>query len=562
MYNHILSIILFTPLVGAFVLLFVHKENKDAVRWIANIFALAGFLVSLPLVPWFWDKRFEAGFKFIEGAPNNWIPSIGAGYVLGIDGISFLLIMLTTLLGWISILSSWTAIENRVKEYYIWFLILQTGMLGVFMALDFFLFFVFWEAMLVPMYLLIGIWGGPRKLYAAIKFFLYTLAGSVLMLLGILFLYFHHHTVTGVYTFALTALYDTAPRIYSDYGPHIATLLFLSFFFAFAIKVPMFPFHTWLPDAHVEAPTAGSVILAGVLLKMGTYGFIRFSLPFFPDVLMHTKVRSWMIFLSIVAIIYGALVSLMQKDMKKLVAYSSVSHLGFCTLGIFALTPLGLSGSVLQQINHGISTGALFLIVGILYERRHTREIAEYGGISNVMPVYATITMIMFLSSMGLPLLNGFVGEFTILQGTFMENWKWGAWAVPGVVLAAAYLLWLYQRVFFGTVTNPKNEKLHDLTPREVATFVPLIVMAFWIGLYPKPFFQILEQPVNHLVTAVRPDYPQAGSTVNAAVRPLTERTTEGTTLYTPTAMPSTVSATAQPAATGGATPQPAKGKN
>jgi NADH-quinone oxidoreductase subunit M len=561
MYNHILSIILFTPLVGAFVLLFVPKENKDAVRWIANIFALAGFLVSLPLVPWFWDKRFEAGFKFIEGAPNNWIPSIGAGYLLGIDGISFLLIMLTTLLGWISILSSWTAIENRVKEYYIWFLILQTGMLGVFMALDFFLFFVFWEAMLVPMYLLIGIWGGPRKLYAAIKFFLYTLAGSVLMLLGILFLYFHHHTVTGVYTFALTALYDTAPRIYSDYGPHIATLLFLSFFFAFAIKVPMFPFHTWLPDAHVEAPTAGSVILAGVLLKMGTYGFIRFSLPFFPDVLMHTKVRSWMIFLSIVAIIYGALVSLMQKDMKKLVAYSSVSHLGFCTLGIFALTPLGLSGSVLQQINHGISTGALFLIVGILYERRHTREIAEYGGISNVMPVYATITMIMFLSSMGLPLLNGFVGEFTILQGTFMENWKWGAWAVPGVVLAAAYLLWLYQRVFFGTVTNPKNEKLQDLTPREVATFVPLIIMAFWIGLYPKPFFQILEQPVNHLVSVVRPDYPQAGGTVNAALRPGTEPTA-GTTFYSPTAMPATVGATARPVVPAAKTNRPAKGKN
>jgi NADH-quinone oxidoreductase subunit M len=404
-----------------------------------------------------------------------------------------------------------------VKEYYIWFLVLQTGMLGVFMALDFFLFFVFWEAMLVPMYLLIGIWGGPRKLYAAIKFFLYTLAGSVLMLLGILFLYFHHHMVSGVYTFSLTALYETAPRVYSDYGPHIATLLFLSFFFAFAIKVPMFPFHTWLPDAHVEAPTAGSVILAGVLLKMGTYGFIRFSLPFFPDVLLHTKVRAWMITLSIIGIIYGALVSLMQKDMKKLVAYSSVSHLGFCTLGIFALNSAGLSGSVLQQINHGISTGALFLIVGILYERRHTREIAEYGGISNVMPVYATITMIMFLSSMGLPLLNGFVGEFTILQGAFMENWRWGAWAVPGVVLAAAYLLWLYQRVFFGTVTNPKNEKLHDLTPREVATFVPLIIMAFWIGLYPKPFFQILEQPVNRIVADVhRPEMQPAGA-VNAS---------------------------------------------
>ncbi|HXC44385.1 MAG TPA: NADH-quinone oxidoreductase subunit M [Candidatus Dormibacteraeota bacterium] len=520
MQNHILSIILFTPLVGALVLLFVPKENKDAIRWIANFFALGGFLISLPLVPMFWAQRFMPGFKFIEGTPNNWIPSIGAGYVIGIDGISFLLIMLTTLLGWISILSSWTAIENRVKEYYIWFLILQTGMLGVFMALDFFLFFVFWEAMLVPMYLLIGIWGGPRKLYAAIKFFLYTLAGSVLMLLGILFLYFHHHVVTGVYTFSLTALYETAPKIYSDpaYGPTIATLLFFAFFFAFAIKVPMFPFHTWLPDAHVEAPTAGSVILAGVLLKMGTYGFIRFSLPFFPDVLTHTKVRGWMITLSLIAIIYGALVSLMQKDMKKLVAYSSVSHLGFCTLGIFALNSAGLSGSVLQQINHGISTGALFLIVGILYERRHTREIAEYGGISNVMPVYATITMIMFLSSMGLPLLNGFVGEFTILQGTFMENWRWGAWAVPGVVLAAAYLLWLYQRVFFGTLTNPKNEKLHDLTPREVLTFVPLLIMAFWIGLYPKPFFQILEQPVNQIVQNVH--NPQAGAAVNAALRP------------------------------------------
>jgi NADH-quinone oxidoreductase subunit M len=527
MYNHILSIILFTPLVGAILLLFVPKENKNAIRWIANIFALGGFLISLPLVPWFWDLRFQPGFKFIEGSANNWIPSIGAGYVLGIDGISFLLIMLTTLLGWISILSSWTAIENRVKEYYVWFLVLQTGMLGVFMALDFFLFFVFWEAMLVPMYLLIGIWGGPRKLYAAIKFFLYTLAGSVLMLLGILFLYFHNHTVTGIYSFSIPDLYRTAPQIYADYGSTVATLLFLSFFFAFAIKVPMFPFHTWLPDAHVEAPTAGSVILAGVLLKMGTYGFIRFSLPFFPDVLMHTKVRFWVMTLSVIAIIYGALVSLMQKDMKKLVAYSSVSHLGFCTLGIFALSPLGLSGSVLQQVNHGISTGALFLIVGILYERRHTREISEYGGISSVMPVYAAITMIMFLSSMGLPLLNGFVGEFSILQGTFMvkdiaghPGWFWAAWAVPGVILAAAYLLWLYQRVFFGTVTNPKNEKLHDLTPREIATFAPLLIMAFWIGLYPKPFFQILEQPVNQIVQNMRPDYGKPTGTVNALAQP------------------------------------------
>src|SRR5579872_2525571 len=279
MQSHILSIILFTPLVGAFLLLFVPKENKDAIRWIANIFALGGFLISIPLVPAFWALRFEPGFKFVEGTASNWIPSIGAGYVLGIDGISFLLIMLTTLLGWISIMSSWTAIENRVKEYYIWFLVLQTGMLGVFMALDFFLFFVFWEAMLVPMYLLIGIWGGPRKLYAAIKFFLYTLLGSVLMLLGILFLYFYNFRQTGQYTFSIPELYKTAPAI----PFHFAIWLFLAFFIGFAIKVPMFPFHTWLPDAHVEAPTAGSVILAGVLLKMGTYGFVRFSLPFFPN---------------------------------------------------------------------------------------------------------------------------------------------------------------------------------------------------------------------------------------------------------------------------------------
>jgi NADH-quinone oxidoreductase subunit M len=465
----------------------------------------------------FWAQRFEvtpSHFKFLEGTANNWIPSIGAGYSLGIDGISFLLIMLTTLLGWISILSSWTAIENRVKEYYVWFLVLQTGMLGVFMALDFFLFFVFWEAMLVPMYLLIGIWGGPRKLYAAIKFFLYTLLGSVLMLLGILFLYFHHHAVSNpqVFTFSIPELYKTAPLIPFN----IAIWLFVAFFIGFAIKVPMFPFHTWLPDAHVEAPTAGSVILAGVLLKMGTYGFVRFSLPFFPSVVSHRKVQGWVIGLSLVGIIYGALVSLMQKDMKKLVAYSSVSHLGFCTLGIFALNSAGLTGSVLQQINHGISTGALFLIVGILYERRHTREISEYGGISNVMPLYATITMIMFLSSMGLPLLNGFVGEFTILQGAFTANWKWAACAAPGVVLAAAYLLWLYQRVFFGTVTNPKNEKLQDLTPREILTFAPLIIMALWIGLYPKPFFQILEQPVNQIVQTIQDSKSNPNAPVNA----------------------------------------------
>src|ERR1700693_3671630 len=339
MQNHILSIILFTPLVGALILLFVPKENKDAIRWIANFFALGGFLISLPLVPMFWSQMQSADrFKFIEGVPDNWIPSIGAGYVLGIDGISFLLIMLTTLLGWISILSSWTAIENRVKEYYVWFLILQTGMLGVFMALDFFLFFVFWEAMLVPMYLLIGIWGGPRKLYAAIKFFLYTLFGSVLMLLSVLFLYFYNFRQTGQYTFSIQALYKTAPHIFHDpaYGSSFAILLFLAFFVAFAIKVPMFPFHPWLPDAHVEAPTAGSVILAAILLKMGGYGFLRFSLPMFPSA--SVEFAPLIFSLSVIAIIYTSLVALMQEDIKKLIAYSSVAHMGFVTMGIFAGT--------------------------------------------------------------------------------------------------------------------------------------------------------------------------------------------------------------------------------
>src|ERR1700716_1169403 len=413
MQSHILSIILFTPLVGAFVLLFVPKENKDAIRWMANIFALGGFLISLPLVPMFWAQRFEPGFKFLEGTPNNWIPSIGAGYNLGIDGISFLLIMLTTLLGWISILSSWAAIEIRVKEYYVWFLVLQTGMLGVFMALDFFLFFVFWEAMLVPMYLLIGIWGGPRKLYAAIKFFLYTLLGSVLMLLGILFLYFHHHTVTNVFTFSIPELYKTAPMIPFN----IAIWLFVAFFIGFAIKVPMFPFHTWLPDAHVEAPTAGSVILAGVLLKMGTYGFVRLAIPFFPAVAR--AARPLMMAAAVVGILYGAAVSAVQSDLKRLVAYSSVSHLGFVVLGLFAMNVQGVQGAVYQMLNHGVSTGGLFLIVGMLSDRRHTRLISEFGGLKKVMPHLVAAFLIITLSSIGLPGLNGFVGEFLILLGAF-----------------------------------------------------------------------------------------------------------------------------------------------
>jgi NADH-quinone oxidoreductase subunit M len=498
--NHLLSIILFTPLAGMIPLMFFPKENKTLIKVWTNAVMFLGFLVSVPL--WWRYDRSSAEFQLVERV--NWIPSIGAQYYIGVDGISVLLILLTTVVGFLSVLSSWSAIEDRLKEYYAFFLLLQTGMLGVFMALDFFLFYVFWEVMLVPMYFIIGVWGGPRKLYAAIKFFLYTLFGSVLMLLGILTLYFHHYNQFGSYTF------DIAQLMRMQIPLNMQLWVFWAFFVGFAIKVPMFPFHTWLPDAHVEAPTAGSVILAGVLLKMGTYGFVRFSLPLLPDASKDSTTVQVIAWLSIIAIIYGALVSLMQKDWKKLVAYSSVSHLGFCTLGIIALNPNGLAGSIIQQINHGISTGMLFLIVGIVYERRHTREISEYGGLSNVMPKYAIIFCIAMLSSAGMPLLNGFIGEFTILQGAYEVSKLWAAATVTGIVLGAAYLLWLYQRTMFGPITNPKNEKLLDLNAREMAYMVPLVLWAFWIGVYPKPYFEILEKPVAKIVKRIQPDYYRA----------------------------------------------------
>ncbi|HMD83117.1 MAG TPA: NADH-quinone oxidoreductase subunit M [Terriglobia bacterium] len=511
LHDHILSIILFIPVVGMIPLVLIPGENKQAIRWCGNVILFVDFLASLPLVFWFSGETPAQQFKFIE--LHDWIPSIGAQYHLGIDGISFLLIMLTTVLGFLSVLSSWTAIQERVKEYYAMFLLLQVGMLGVFMSLDFFLFYVFWEVMLVPMYFIIGVWGGPRKLYAAIKFFLYTLAGSVLMLLGILTLYFNYTLPDGRHTFDLIELMKHT----SAWPLQMQIWVFIAFAIGFAIKVPMVPFHTWLPDAHVEAPTAGSVILAGVLLKMGTYGFIRFSLPLLPQASSNPTVVKVMVLLSLIAIIYGALVSLMQKDMKKLIAYSSVSHLGFCTLGIFALNPHGLQGSVIQQINHGISTGALFLIVGLIYERRHTREIKELGGLSNVMPIYATLFMIVMLSSIGLPLLNGFIGEFTILQGAYEANWHWAAWAVTGIVLGAAYMLWLYQRTMFGPCENPKNQILKDLNFREIMTLVPLIIWAFWIGIYPKPFFDVLDKPVNAIVERLNPNFFKAPQSASAA---------------------------------------------
>ena len=521
--NGLLSLLIFLPVVGTLVVLFVPRENASAVRWVTTLFAGAEFLLSLPL--WtFAGFRKSGDFFFRE--THEWIPSLGAKYSLGVDGISALLILLTTLLSFISVYASFSAITKREKEYYVFLLLLETGMVGVFCALDFFLFYVFWEVMLVPMYFLIGIWGGPRRLYAAIKFFLYTLAGSVVMLLAIIALYFFN-TSGFLWWKGLgnPATFDIVhfQTIASSIPPDLQLWLFWAFFVGFAIKVPMFPFHTWLPDAHVEAPTAGSVILAGVLLKMGTYGFLRFSLPLCPDALASnarflglTSV-GWVAALSIVGIIYGSMVAMVQKDMKKLVAYSSVAHLGFVMLGLFALNNAGIQGGILQSINHGLSTGGLFLLVGIVYERTHTRMIADYGGLSGVMPVYAMLFMVILLASIGLPLLNGFVGEFTILTGVFLANWGWAAWASLGVILGAAYMLWLYQRVFFGELINEKHEGLQDVNLREILTLAPLIAMCFWIGLYPKPFFEMTAKSAEKIVAAVSAPHLRRASQEAAA---------------------------------------------
>ena len=495
MENYLLALITFVPLAGAvIVMLAFKKEQKDAIKWFATAVTVLDFLLSIPL----WT-RFDptvAGFQFVQKV--SWIPAIGVSFHLGVDGISVLLVLLTTLTMIVATLCSYSAIVDREKEYYVCLLLMATGMLGTFMAIDIFLFYVFFEITLVPMYFLIGIWGGSRKLYAAIKFFLYTLFGSVLMLLGILALYFVNYKLgTGTFTFDLTQLYAVGPKIPFP----LQSWIFLAFFIGFAIKVPMFPFHTWLPDAHVEAPTAGSVILAGILLKMGTYGFVRFVLPLLPQA--SQAFVPFMILLSIIGIIYGALVAMAQTDVKKLVAYSSVSHLGFVMLGVFALNHQGILGGQLQMISHGISTGALFLLVGIIYERRHTREISEFGGLSKVMPIYSTLFAITMLSSIGLPGLNGFVGEFLILLGAFAANPYYAAFAVIGIVLGAAYMLWLFQRMFFGTLDNPENQKLKDCNAREILYLAPLVVLMFWIGLYPKPFLDRMKASVGLVVTRV-----------------------------------------------------------
>lgn len=484
----ILSAVTLIPMVGAIAIMMTPRHNEGLIRGIALLTAIVDLAASLPLYCNFKDNT--ADMQFVERIP--WIPSWGADYYMGLDGISLFMVLLTTFSCVFVYLSTWTAVEKNVKEFNIALLVLQTGMIGVFCALDFVLFYVFWELMLIPMYLIIGVWGGKRRIYATVKFFIYTMAGSVLMLLAIIVLYMEYHARTGVYTFDILKYHGI------QLDPVLQFWLFLAFFVAFAIKVPVFPFHTWLPDAHVEAPTAGSVILAGILLKMGTYGFLRFSLPVFPEAAIAAS--WWVSWLAIIGIIYGALVAMVQEDVKKLVAYSSVSHLGFVVLGTFAFTLRGIEGGILQMINHGISTGALFLIVGILYERRHTREISEYGGITRVMPKFAAVFMIVTLSSIALPLTNGFVGEFLILLGVFEVNKLYAALAALGVIFGAVYMLWMFQRVMFGEVTKEENKNLPDLTAREFAYMTPFIIAIFLLGVYPNPVIRKMEPSVKNLV--------------------------------------------------------------
>ncbi|SEM58432.1 NADH dehydrogenase subunit M [Syntrophus gentianae] len=494
---YLLTILTFLPLLGVAILLFMKKEEGKAMKSLTLAITLANFLISLLLL-----KDFDlaaAGMQFVE--KYSWIPNYGISYYLGIDGLTLLLVLLTTFFTPICVLACWEDIQKSIREFLICLLFLETGMIGVFLSLDLFLFYVFWEVMLIPMYLLIGIWGNPaRRVYAAVKFFIYTMLGSVLMLAAILYLVFQYHADTGICTFNLLELYDSVlPRSSQLW-------LFLAFSLAFAIKVPVFPFHTWLPDAHTEAPTVGSVLLAAVLLKMGAYGFLRFCLPLFPNAAL--DYGTWLFLtLGLIGIIYGAWVCIVQQDLKRLIAFSSVSHLGFVMIGIFAFNAIAMKGAILQMINHGLSTGALFLIVGMIYERRHTRLIEEFGGLSKVMPAFATLFLIVTLSSIGLPGLNGFVGEFLILQGTFMNYKLFAILGASGVIFAAVYMLRMFQRVMYGHVTNPANAVLKDLSRREWTVLLPVLILIFWIGLYPSPFLRTTETSVNSLLQRIEKKY-------------------------------------------------------
>jgi len=551
---YLLSLVTWLPALGAVIVLFLFKkEQSGTIKRFATAWFALDFVASLALLAY---DRGAGGYQFLEDC--QWIPLIGARYQMGADGVAVLLILLTTLLGWIASLSSWEYIAKREKEYYALLLLLQTSVLGVFCAADLFLFFLFFEVSLVPMYFLIGIWGGERRLYAAIKFFLYTLAGSVGLLLGLIKMYMltQQYLVAGPGAEFVSAIADATKISIAGNQQALAmlnssaalaqnagtgtfnimfmqslgsvlpmgamqVLLFFAFAVGFAIKVPMWPFHTWLPDAHVEAPTAGSVILAGILLKLGTYGFFRFNLPFFPKASIDQAyfgsfgVRNVMVVLAIIGIIYGALAAMYfvvkrDGDVKKLVAYSSVSSMGMVMLGLFAANPNGLNGAVLHMINHGIYSAALFLLVGIIYERRHTRNVSEFGGLSHVMPGYAAVFLAMAMTAIGLPLLCVFISEFLALRGAFEANPWWSGWAALGIILNAGYMLWLYQRMFFGNIENPKNETLRDLNGREWAYMLPLLIMSLWIGVYPKPFLDFIQKPVAAMVRHIRPDYPVA----------------------------------------------------
>ncbi len=481
----LLSTLIFFPVAGGLSLLPVDRNKTGLIRMMALIIALMELLVSLPLF-FLFDKS-TARMQFTEF--HAWIPALNINYSLGIDGISILFILLTSLVTVLSILVSWEAIQDKVKEFFIAILVLEGMIIGVFCALDFFLFYIFWEAMLIPMFLIIGIWGGPKRIYATVKFFLYTLVGSLLMLVGIITLYYH-----GGHTF------DIRELARHTYSPGLQMLLFWAMFAAFAVKVPMWPVHTWLPDAHTEAPAAGSVILAAVLIKMGAYGFLRFSMPILPDATRAMMIP--MIVLSLIAIVYGAVICLAQTDLKRLIAYSSVSHMGFITLGLYGLNTQGIEGGILQMINHGVVTGALFLCIGMVYERTHTRAIADYGGLASTMPVFAGFFMLFTMAAVGLPATNGFIGEFLILLGSFI-NRPWAAFfAATGLILGAWYMLWLYQRIFFNPV-NSKVRGLPELNLREVVTLLPMVALIFWIGLYPNSLLSFMHVSVANLLDQV-----------------------------------------------------------
>lgn len=486
--KYLLSVLIFFPLASVAVLLLVNKKNTGILKGLATIFSLIEFILSIYLFVYFQPDTYK--FQFVE--KFSWIKTFGASYFLGIDGVSLFLILLTTLLTFVSIISSYKYIKDHVKEFVILMLVLETFMVGTFAALDVLLFYLFWEFMLVPMYFIIGMWGTGRRVYSAVKFVLYTLSGSLIMLFGLIYIFILHYNQTGNFTFNILRLYNTHIPL------NLQIWLFIALFLGFAIKIPLFPFHTWLPDAHTEAPTAGSVILAGVLLKFGVYGFFRFAMPLLPRATV--VLAPIIIIIAVIGILYGALVSIVQKDLKRLVAFSSVSHMGFITLGLFAMSAVSVDGSVLQLLNHGIATGALFLFVGMLYERMHTRQIADFGGIAKKAPIFTALFMVSVLASIGLPGLNGFVGEFLILVGSFKHYMVLTIIATSGIIFTAVYLLWMFQRVMFQGITNPKIEGFEDMSLREIVTVLPLIALMFFIGFYPMPFLDRIDPTVLHFV--------------------------------------------------------------